>query len=569
MKATYDVKPEEKKKHPGVQNISHPETRRPREQELGAPAGIPLFMQGSFISSAGPGLIQRQLVGAEELIQTKLTVNQPGDAYEQEADRIADAVAATPDHDTPQGAAISGQVQRNTGMPTGPMVVQREISAGAVNKPSAIGKAIGDAVRGTRGNGQPIPSATRRPMEEKLGAEFGGVRIHTDSKANQLAQSLGANALTTGGDIYFNQFKYDPGSREGNRLLAHELIHVVQQGEWASEQVQFDLMQTLPTAIGWFEIDMVTRAAPRPGMDGHIRFFPDPSGPYSAQIGLIQIANVTDVGGRTTPVPGTPIDWTNVGTGAEGGRQELMTTGAGGAPPGWFVDAQTATHPRTTSVGPNYIELWGIAPPRNAFGWLRSPTDTGPASLYDYPWFSFDTDFEFETVAKATDTQTVYGSLEWGFGIRSAVVQNEYVVAFDAESATFNEALERFRGYYTHEPIVLYFDTNSDAPMTDEAAKISGVLDYLSRYPDVQVRIDGWADERGDVALNNDLSQRRASNVQMIAVALGIDPTRIEYATGRGETTGFAAGSNQGTWRANRRVVMSFVRTASTPIVMP
>jgi outer membrane protein OmpA-like peptidoglycan-associated protein len=303
-------------------------------------------------------------------------------------------------------------------------------------------------------------------------------------------------------------------------------------------------------------------------MEGNIRFFPDPNGPYSAQIGLVQVVNTTDVGGRTTSKPGKPLDWTKVG-GGESGRMDLMTTGTDGAEEGWFVDSSTATNARGSSVGPNYIEHFISPAPDNQFGWLRSPTDWRETSLWDYPTSPIDLDFEFETVAKATDTQTVYGALEWGFGIRSGVVQNEYAQAYDAESAVFNEALERFRGYYTHEPIVIYFDTGQDIPLTGEEDKISGVMDYLNRYPDVMVQIEGFADERGRPGMNADLSMRRALNVQNLMMLHGLDGSRVDYAIGWGETQTFAAGRDEGTWRANRRVVVSFQRTASTPIVMP
>jgi outer membrane protein OmpA-like peptidoglycan-associated protein len=399
--------------------------------------------------------------------------------------------------------------------------------------------------------------------------DSGSAQIHSDFQANRIAASFGANAVTFGQDIYFNTGKYNPGTPEGDRLLAHELTHVEQQRGQAP-RVQFDLMSTMPTALGWFEMDMATRAAPRPGMEGNIAFAPDPGGPYSAQIGLVQIVNVTDRR-TTTPTAGGPVDWNRVGGGTERDRQDLMTRGAlGGAPAGWFVDAQTAAFASGSDVGPNYIEHWGLSTPastrRSYFGWLRSPTDWQETSLYDYPWFSFDVDFQFETVAKATDTQAIYGALEWGFGIRKRVVQGEYARAVDAESATFTEALERFRGHYTHEPIVLYFDTNADMPIAGEVAKIAGVLDYLGRYADVQVRIEGYADDRGSVPLNNDLSLRRAENVRALAIALGVSASRIEYAVGWGATGEFAAGSTAGALRANRRVVMSFVRTASAPI---
>jgi outer membrane protein OmpA-like peptidoglycan-associated protein len=413
-----------------------------------------------------------------------------------------------------------------------------------------------------------LPPAARAPAEAVLGADFSDVHIHDDSAAHQLAASAGANAVTSGNDVYFHDGAYDPASPQGRRIVAHELAHVAQQRGGAAPRTQFDLMESLPTALGVFELGMATRAAPRPGMEGTIRFLPDPTGPYSAQIGLVQVVNMTDTGGRTTPSSGSPVDWSNIGTGTEAGRQQLMTTGLDGAPPGWFIDSQTAAHAPGTNVGPNYIEQWGTHA-TNYFGFLRGPADWRETSLYDYPFASFDTDFEFETVAKATDTQTVYGALNWGFSIRSGAVTSEYAYALDAESSTFQEALERFRGYYTHEPVVIYFDTGDDIPMSGEEAKLAAFMDYLDRYPDVLLQIEGYADERGSIAENDALSLRRAQSVENLLLLLGVDPARIDFAVGWGETAMFAAGKSSGQLQANRRVVITFVRSASTPIVMP
>jgi hypothetical protein len=67
-------------------------------------------------------------------------------------------------------------------------------------------------------------------MERHLGADFGGVRVHTDGRAAESARSVGAAAYTVGRDIVFDRGAYDPTSTKGQRLLAHELTHVVQQG---------------------------------------------------------------------------------------------------------------------------------------------------------------------------------------------------------------------------------------------------------------------------------------------------------------------------------------------------
>lgn len=78
-------------------------------------------------------------------------------------------------------------------------------------------------------DGQPLPAAARAPMEAAFGTDLGAVRLHTGGAAQHEAEALGARAFTRGSDIYFNQGEYDPASRAGQQLLAHELAHVVQQ----------------------------------------------------------------------------------------------------------------------------------------------------------------------------------------------------------------------------------------------------------------------------------------------------------------------------------------------------
>ena len=79
------------------------------------------------------------------------------------------------------------------------------------------------------GNGANMDKATKAEMESGFGADFSGVQIHTDGEAAQMSQDIGAQAFTHGNDIYFNKGKYDPNSKEGKHLLAHELTHTVQQ----------------------------------------------------------------------------------------------------------------------------------------------------------------------------------------------------------------------------------------------------------------------------------------------------------------------------------------------------
>ncbi|WP_405891098.1 DUF4157 domain-containing protein [Streptomyces sp. NBC_00133] len=78
------------------------------------------------------------------------------------------------------------------------------------------------------GAGQPLDLSVRRELEEQLGHDFSRVRLHTDRDAGQLTEMLGADAVAVGQDIFFREGTYRPGTANGQRLLAHELLHTVQ-----------------------------------------------------------------------------------------------------------------------------------------------------------------------------------------------------------------------------------------------------------------------------------------------------------------------------------------------------
>ena len=94
----------------------------------------------------------------------------------------------------------------------------------------AVDSAVESQIETKRGGGQSLPSPVQRQMEGHLGSDFSGVRVHTDGQSDQLNRSLNAEAFTTGNDVFFRQGAYEPGSAGGQKLIAHELTHVVQQG---------------------------------------------------------------------------------------------------------------------------------------------------------------------------------------------------------------------------------------------------------------------------------------------------------------------------------------------------
>lgn len=88
------------------------------------------------------------------------------------------------------------------------------------------------------GEGRSLEPKTQSSMEQAFGADFSGVRVHTDQSSATLNRTLNAKAFTTGRDIFFGQGEYNPDSRSGNQLIAHELTHTLQQGGAGQGSVQ-------------------------------------------------------------------------------------------------------------------------------------------------------------------------------------------------------------------------------------------------------------------------------------------------------------------------------------------
>ncbi len=93
-----------------------------------------------------------------------------------------------------------------------------------------VDPSITTQIQAARGSGRPLDEPVRSSMESGFGADFSNVRVHTGGQADTLNRSLNARAFTTGQDVFFRQGEYNPGSSAGQKLLAHELTHTVQQG---------------------------------------------------------------------------------------------------------------------------------------------------------------------------------------------------------------------------------------------------------------------------------------------------------------------------------------------------
>ncbi len=233
------------------------------------------------------GLVQRMLQNSapsRSSIQTKLSVGEPGDKYEQEADSMARSVMSMPDSALQKQTSLGERIQQKVQAqlmkrpsnelpnltPLGERIqqkVQAQLMKRPTNEPpnlTPLGERIQQKVQAqlmqrasdrsieaggniesrlnSQGGGNPLSEQVRAYMEPRFGTDFSQVRVHTGESAVQMNQELGAQAFTHGSNIYYGAGKA-PGVDE---LTAHELTHVVQQtGAFAPVSVQ---RQTKPSA---------------------------------------------------------------------------------------------------------------------------------------------------------------------------------------------------------------------------------------------------------------------------------------------------------------------------------
>ena len=193
--------------------------------------------------------------GVGRMIQAKMHVSQPGDQLEKEADQTADRVMRMPepqsedqeelrrqpaeekeDNEKLQKKAeppeLDDELQRATALAEEEKKLQAQSDGGQASTVSPQAQA---RLNHLRGNGRPLPESVRTSFEPRFGYDFSHVRVHTDGHAANLAKSLKARAFTVGHDIAFGSGEYAPESATGQKLLAHELTHVIQQnGETAT-----------------------------------------------------------------------------------------------------------------------------------------------------------------------------------------------------------------------------------------------------------------------------------------------------------------------------------------------
>ena len=193
--------------------------------------------EGDFFTASGAGAA----------VQAKLTVNKAGDKFEQEADRMADKVMRAPapasTSDAKPGRAPVGLDEKLE--KTKPEQLLRKETGPAPSVDSSTQLAIGNKMT----SGQPLSNDVRGFMEPRFGADFSGVRVHTDADSAGLSNRLSARAFTHRNHVFFSNNQYQPGTSEGKHLLAHELTHTIQQGQSIQRSAQVTVAATTTPSV--------------------------------------------------------------------------------------------------------------------------------------------------------------------------------------------------------------------------------------------------------------------------------------------------------------------------------
>jgi hypothetical protein len=184
--------------------------------------GLSTRVSPQFANSVSQVAVHPSTAG---MIQRKLAINKPGDEYEREADRISEGVMRMPEQERQSGGSDNYFRGRHEQLADRRSEMKRvpDGGTGQIAEPFLVHEVL-------KSSGQPLDPATRRLMEPRFGHNFSRVRVHTGREAAESSRSVGATAYTVGQNIVFGNRQYAPQTADGQRLLAHELAHVIQQG---------------------------------------------------------------------------------------------------------------------------------------------------------------------------------------------------------------------------------------------------------------------------------------------------------------------------------------------------
>jgi hypothetical protein len=172
--------------------------------------------------------------------KAKLSMGDVNGSLEREADRVAEQVVHASVDEPPTSADLRISHMRSGGVELGNSARLRPTPGALRNTP------VQDVLRSA---GQPLDAGTRRFLEPRFGRDFSNVRVHADTVAGRSAEAINAQAYTAGNHIVFGAGKFTPGTHAGRKLLAHELTHVLQQSEGGAGRTELSHSNTSPPVV--------------------------------------------------------------------------------------------------------------------------------------------------------------------------------------------------------------------------------------------------------------------------------------------------------------------------------
>jgi hypothetical protein len=227
------------KSHTNAVNVTANVHRANFSPSMDSPASQTLHLQRTIGNQAVKELLKNSV------LQAKLKISQPNDIYEQEADRVAEHVMRMPKPATHRQRDIKNEDEEQ--IETKPLATKITLPAqhpvekvkkekekliqfkSNPDQTPATTPIMASTINTLERGGQPLPESIRDYFEPRFGRDFSKVRVHTDDKSTLSAQSVNAKAYTVGNNIVFDTRLYTPHTDAGRRLVAHELVHVIQQ----------------------------------------------------------------------------------------------------------------------------------------------------------------------------------------------------------------------------------------------------------------------------------------------------------------------------------------------------
>ncbi len=515
------------------------------------------------------------------VVQARLTVNQPGDRYEREADAVADRVvsmrAAAP---LPASVGlIAPSLQRKcsaceeSDKHNKSLLRKAQAGAGTTVSPGLVSQLAAGQAGGT-----PLAGGTRSFMERAFSSDFAGVRVHQDATAAAMSRQIGARAFTHGSHIYFNQGQYQPHTSQGAHLLAHELTHTLQQaGPDVQRQVAEPAQPTLRPAGDSVRQSPGGGVAVQHGtLTWQLRFVGDPGSVSSDGVSELTIGQATDVDmSATFTLSGTglncpTITFIQIVRPATGGIPDtahlLFTRDASGfsvdnlsgdTEPYYGAGPQ-ATGPGLGREAGRVDVVGGTAGRGNVATFhdtpVRNALSIPPGQLLVR---------EFELAVTCVETGELFGSIRWGYTKdRSGAITLTGAQTTDVRMSGPFSTVEATRqafyaGFFQHS--LSGFGRGSARLQSSHRSTLAGVVAGTNAPGTIRrIVLVGSNDFSGGPEANAGLSLERANAVKNELVSLGIDPAKIAV-EGHGSTARVANTPGQPV-AANRRVDMHMDR---------